>query len=1199
MEENSESKNKRDSPTRDMLEHETNKKDKTPIKSNSLVKFEACKVANFSRLQCNTDLNLPPSNWLCNDDYGLKQVISHSKGVSSFKMANMFQEMFSDDPIGDIDVISDAENIKRILKLPYSEKSVISMIVHRVNNTLLIDDFDIHKYFLMQASEDWDWLRKFIVDHVVNSMSEKERSVFLKSKGASRDMLQRMNLMSKFLYYSAKPEDEDSTAEKSENEKEAEEQIMKALQEQQHQTPLLKGPRLPDPATEEHLPRSQQHNRNVIWTFEDIRMLIGTDLPIFGNSNRPCITLRLRDARQPISVLTGIDCWLDNLMCNVPEVVMCYHLDGIVQKYELIKTEDLPYLEDSQFSPRIIRNVAQHILSFLKSKATKPGHTYWLFKGRNDDVVKLYDLTTLCKGEAVDKNPFTTPVAMLLYSVAKNIKEKTITMTPKTAGCIKSLLDNCIKLLPKEKYPQIVTSSHYMLSDLFVPSTIDPKAPCFYDEKQAAQEDSDTNTETSSLFDEEVESDPETDDGSFDLNLNKNSTLEHAAKSLKETLSDYNQNGNSMKKFNASPPPLSSTDVVERSTLALNHLASGLSCLQYFDTSEEEKAKEQEKQKRLYEEQNPNLANPFQPIPMPYETLETEDSRKNSSKKGKKGVKKQNSVEENDDLNKSLLPLAATEIIKCSWNTHLKLLLFEKACLVYVTKAEHAYANECYGVCLKFIYASIKCHQLIKTYLPDIKTERKNWLLGRAGDCFYQFSKNLDKFETQMEGFTSQSETDRYIQEELCKDAEIVEENLPKPSKNVEELLQTSCAFYEAACGDADPETRLEYRRRLASVNNDLGNRYMSLAQIAFDDYLKAQEELKKEEILPETTKNPSDVVEIPVYKAFMMKCYDAFNKGIVLFEEVQDSTNLILMLTNMGRFFRLRSHMPMPGETANDPNITRKFYNEAFSYYQRALGIVGSRKNNPELWELISWELSGATFNYAKTLQDYGLMDNRLSTEEIEHSVVEALQKALRLCQTDTGSTKQVLYTFRAGLIHHRLGSLYHNFWLKRENCDENKKKTYLTLCRMHYEKSAKIFQSLNETREFMEVQLKRVSVAESLTEATASPTAKIKHLLVTMDLLYESQPILQKIVESENLAEDLPKMLELFEQRLQICLRTLAKTYSNMSGKKGNEAQATLFKSMFGMTLRPPGKQETKELASHLNQVLVKLAEKQKSLN
>ena len=136
--------------------------------------------------------------------------------------------------------------------------------------------------------------------------------------------------------------------------------------------------------------------RNVLWTFEDIHMLVSSNMPIFGDAYHPAVSLRLRDMTKPINVLTGLDYWLDNLMCSVPEVVMCYHLDGVVQKYELIPTEDIPQMKNSQFSPKIIRNIAQNILAFLKSKATKSGHTYWLFKGKHDDVVKLYDLTTLC-----------------------------------------------------------------------------------------------------------------------------------------------------------------------------------------------------------------------------------------------------------------------------------------------------------------------------------------------------------------------------------------------------------------------------------------------------------------------------------------------------------------------------------------------------------------------------------------------------------------------------------------------------------------------------------------------------------------------------------------------------------------------------------------------------------------------------------
>ena len=58
-------------------------------------------------------------------------------------------------------------------------------------------------------------------------------------------------------------------------------------------------------------------SRNVIWSFEDLRMLIGSDMPIFGDAEHPSISLRLRSSSQPINILTGLDYWLDNLMCQV------------------------------------------------------------------------------------------------------------------------------------------------------------------------------------------------------------------------------------------------------------------------------------------------------------------------------------------------------------------------------------------------------------------------------------------------------------------------------------------------------------------------------------------------------------------------------------------------------------------------------------------------------------------------------------------------------------------------------------------------------------------------------------------------------------------------------------------------------------------------------------------------------------------
>lgn len=56
----------------------------------------------------------------------------------------------------------------------------------------------------------------------------------------------------------------------------------------------LQTPPLPDPSPSSECPDSHpfEFNRNVVWTFEDIEMLLGTDMPIFGGGTHPCISLR-------------------------------------------------------------------------------------------------------------------------------------------------------------------------------------------------------------------------------------------------------------------------------------------------------------------------------------------------------------------------------------------------------------------------------------------------------------------------------------------------------------------------------------------------------------------------------------------------------------------------------------------------------------------------------------------------------------------------------------------------------------------------------------------------------------------------------------------------------------------------------------------------------------------------------------------
>lgn len=607
-------------------------------------------------------------------------------------------------------MVSDAENIKKLLKMPYSH-GVVSMMVHRIENTLLLDDFDIQKYLLRQAENDWKWLKEFIYQHVFPPEDKEKR---LSHRPNSRNAIQQRNLTSKFLYHSLVPSAEPKPL------------PTPPLPLQKLETEPT--PPLPEPS-EEPGPGPRSHfSRNIVWTFENIQMLIGTNMPIFGGQTHPCISLRLRDMNKPINVLTGIDYWLDNLMCNVPEVVMCYHLDGIVQKYELIKTEDLPNLDDAKFSPKVIRDVAQNILSFLKNNATKAGHTYWLFKGKDDDVVKLYDLSSLCSDIPEDKgqNPFTVPVAMLLYRVARNMKYSS---DSGYQGTIRMLLKNCIDLLDIEKYPQIVTSAHYMLSDLYVPADTDPAAPVLM-EKEEEKEEQNTSSEAEG---------EEDDVGEGEISI-QSLTLAH----IRE------EEGGC--KFR--PPPISGT-VAERCLDGLRHVMEGLECLKYFPEEKEEK-----------EEEVLKMAKSFEAIPMPYESLKEEKKKK--KKERKKGK------EERDDGNSKAvckkmenLPTWQKKSDIQDWKNHLKILLYEKATLIFAVLGEYEYTNQRFGRSLRYSLAVLRCHRILEIFCGMKNDKLISYLLGRAGDCCLMIVHDWQNIEEHRRAYEEADDVEVRIVSEL------------------------------------------------------------------------------------------------------------------------------------------------------------------------------------------------------------------------------------------------------------------------------------------------------------------------------------------------------------------------------------------------------------------------------------------------
>lgn len=165
------------------------------------------------------------------------------------------------DCVGDVDIISDAENIKKLLKIPYT-KSPVSMFIHRVGKSLLIDDFDIYKTFTKTQNDLVPWLHDFVLNHLSVKAIQDGRQLYAQDR--SREALQNRNLNSKFIYRSLGPQVNNRMIEDETN--------------QPHSSRSGEHLVLPNPSPEFEAPGSSfndTHNRTVVWTFEDIEMLLG------------------------------------------------------------------------------------------------------------------------------------------------------------------------------------------------------------------------------------------------------------------------------------------------------------------------------------------------------------------------------------------------------------------------------------------------------------------------------------------------------------------------------------------------------------------------------------------------------------------------------------------------------------------------------------------------------------------------------------------------------------------------------------------------------------------------------------------------------------------------------------------------------------------------------------------------------------
>lgn len=154
--------------------------------------------------------------------------------------------------------------------------------------------------------------------------------------------------------------------------------------------------------------------RVLFWQFHNFRMLLGSDLLMFSNEKYVAVSLHLWDVTREvlqtityalsfvfcklfcllflnvlllflqITPLTWLEAWLDNVMASVPELAICYHQNGVVQGYELLKTDDIFLLKGISddgtpaFHPYVVQQNGLSVLRFIQENCKQEPGAYWV-----------------------------------------------------------------------------------------------------------------------------------------------------------------------------------------------------------------------------------------------------------------------------------------------------------------------------------------------------------------------------------------------------------------------------------------------------------------------------------------------------------------------------------------------------------------------------------------------------------------------------------------------------------------------------------------------------------------------------------------------------------------------------------------------------------------------------------------------------
>ena len=185
---------------------------------------------------------------------------------------------------------------------------------------------------------------------------------------------------------------------------------------------------------------AKHFHRVVRWDLGDgERLLLGTNSLVWRDRQRGADSrehiLDLRESAQRYSEAAALGYWLKAKASAAPELAVCVHAAGEIQAYDVVSTEDLPWLScDSPanahreglrpaFNPAEIEANGSKLVRWLQQRCVDESSTYYLTRGKHTggafELRRLSDDALRRAGTAIS-----TRVSALCYRLARQMLQR-------------------------------------------------------------------------------------------------------------------------------------------------------------------------------------------------------------------------------------------------------------------------------------------------------------------------------------------------------------------------------------------------------------------------------------------------------------------------------------------------------------------------------------------------------------------------------------------------------------------------------------------------------------------------------------------------------------------------------------------------------------------------------------------------------